>query len=154
MQPPRRPPRWETRHPNLSPKNYIETSEASDEYNCAGWAVNPADPGLWWPMPGQPEYYWPPGARRDNTLEAFVEGFGTLGYEVCDNADLEPGFEKIAVYALHGDSPQHVALQLPDGRWTSKLGDDEDIEHTTLHALTNGPYGRPELFMRRPRGGP
>lgn len=50
----------------------------------------------------------------------------------------------------------HVARQLPDGRWTSKLGPDEDIEHNDLHALEGDVgvyplcYGVVIRFMRRP----
>ena len=42
---------------------------------------------------------------------------------------LEPGFEKVALYAL-GGVPKHAARQLSSGRWSSKLGDLEDVEHT------------------------
>jgi hypothetical protein len=143
-------PSREARYPFLSAENYTVTSDATDEYNCVAWAAGVSDPGQWWPEPEAPEYYWPPGARRDNTLEAFAEGFGTLGYEVCESAALETGFEKIAVYALHGDSPQHVARQLRSGEWTSKLGGCEDIQHSRLEDLAGGMYGRPALIMRRP----
>ena len=47
---------------------------------------------------------------------------------------LEIGFEKVAIYSdAHG--PQHVARQLPDGKWTSKLGQQVDVEHSTLSVL-------------------
>lgn len=138
------------RFPFLEPHNYAVTSDETSDYNCAGWAAQTIDPGLWWPEPDVEEYYWPPGARRDNTLKAFVEGFGMLGYVVCDNPELETGFEKIAVYAAREVSPKHVARQLPDGRWTSKLGDYEDIVHVNLRDVAGGTYGWPVLYLRRP----
>src|SRR5258707_504293 len=54
--------------------------------------------------------------------------FTAVGYTVCDNDLLEPGYEKIALFAL-GGVPKHAARQLPTGQWTSKLGPMEDIEH-------------------------
>jgi hypothetical protein len=135
--------------PLLDPENYRITSEETDDYNCVGWAASEVDPGQWWPLPDAPEYYWPPGARTDETLEAFEDGFGRLGYVSCDDHTFDVGFEKIVVYASRG-VPTHVARQLPDGGWTSKLGSWEDIEHEEPRDLAGGLYGQPALFMRRP----
>ena len=139
----------ELRFPLLDADSYRVTSEATDDYNCVGWAADDIDPGQWWPLPDAPEYFWPEGARRDETLDAFIEGFGIIGYAVCANGELEPGLEKVAVYAARG-TPTHVARQLSDGRWTSKLGEWEDIEHANLRDLSGGMYGQLELFMSRP----
>lgn len=149
MEPRRLARRRELQFPLLDPTNYSVTSDATDEYNCVGWAANEIDPGQWWPLPDAPEYFWPPGARRDETLEAFIEGFGAIGFRVCEDGDLEPGIEKVAVYATRG-VPTHVARQLANGRWTSKLGEWEDIEHATLRDLSGGIYGQPALFLSRP----
>jgi hypothetical protein len=138
----------ERRFPLLDPGSYVVTSAETDTYNCVGWAADVTDPGQWWPLPDAPEYFWPECARRDETLEAFAEGFATLGYETCADGDYESDFEKIVVYAARG-VPTHVARQLPSGRWTSKLGAWEDIEHADLRALSGSMYGYPELFMRR-----
>jgi hypothetical protein len=51
---------------------------------------------------------------------------------------------------LNGFSPLYAARQLPNGRWTSKLGEWEDIEHA-LHDLTGMVYGSVVLVMKRPR---
>lgn len=137
------------RYPRLTDQNYIITSPESDDYNCAAWAVEDNE-RHWWPTL-LPDYYWPPGARRDDTLTAIVEGYSMLGYSVCDTSELEPGYEKIAIYA-DGDEPLHVARQLQSGRWTSKLGMDwEDIEHSELADLECDLYGSPRLFMRKRR---
>jgi hypothetical protein len=76
--------------------------------------------------------------------------FEALGYEVCDDRRLEPGYEKIAIYGLAG-SPEHAAKQLLDGSWSSKLGYLNDIVHATLEALEGPDYGSVEVIMRRPR---
>lgn len=143
----------EIRFPHLSLGNYRVQSPETENYNCAAWAVGEVEAGNWWPQPDL-EYFWPPDAPRDGTLEAFVEGYRIYGFEECSTADLEPGFEKIAIYATGMGSPQHVARQLPNGNWTSKLGRWEDIEHIGLSALAGGSYGQPVLFLRRPLNTP
>jgi hypothetical protein len=145
----RKPPHEDSNFPLLRRENYTEESPPSDEYNCAAWAVEVTD-DQWWPEPRVPRYKWPQGARRNGTIEAFIDGYGKLGFEVCDNPDLEDGFAKIAIYTTFAGSPKHVARQLPDGRWASKLGEGIDIYHATLNDLSAGGYGNPTHFMRRP----
>jgi hypothetical protein len=141
----------ERKFPNLllHPENYEVKSLETEDYNCAAWAVDVTDLGRWWPHPDDPTYYWPAGARRDDTLQAFIEGYAKFRYTVCASPDYEVGFEKIVVYA-DGDEPRHIARQLPNGRWSSKLGDWEDIEHLSLDDVSSDDYGRPSLFLRRP----
>ena len=92
--------------------------------------------------------YWPKDAPREVKLQAFIAAYAGLGYEVCSSGDLEPGFEKIALYAKPAGTPAHAARQLPNGKWTSKLGDEEDIEHD-LPGLECTRYGEVRQFMRR-----
>jgi len=47
--------------------------------------------------------------------------------------------------------PTHAARQLENGRWTSKLGELEDIEHD-LHHLASGAYGAVVQILKRPAG--
>jgi hypothetical protein len=70
-----------------------------------------------------------------------------MGYEVCDNPELEPGSEKVAIYTKDGE-PTHMALQRPSGQWTSKCGDWEDIVHT-LEGLEGSDYGSVATIMKR-----
>ena len=66
--------------------------------------------------------------------------------------------EKLAIYGdEHGFT--HVARQLENGRWTSKLGEQWDIEHE-LEAVAGQEsawpayrYGSVVAFMSRPRAG-
>lgn len=46
----------------------------------------------------------------------------------------------------------HAARQLPTGKWTSKLGRSEDIEHTTPEAVSGTTYGAMVCFMGRAIG--
>ncbi len=85
----------------------------------------------------------------DDNLPAFVAAFETLGYEPCADGALEGGFEKIAIYRSPS-GVQHVARQLGTGRWTSKLGGLEDIEHDSPTELEGVEYGRVVQYLRRP----
>jgi hypothetical protein len=131
--------------PRLEGEGWTKTSHHTPEYNCIAWAAGD-DERWWWPSP---ESYWPPGVSEDGSLECFVAAFRTRGYERCADAVLEPGFEKVALYADDAGQPTHAARQLPSGRWTSKLGTEMDIEHT-LAGLEGPVYGRVALFLRRP----
>lgn len=58
-------------------------------------------------------------------------------------------FEKLALYGS-AMMYTHAARQLPDGKWTSKLGQLEDITHTTTEAIEGGDYGEVVQYMKRP----
>ena len=53
------------------------------------------------------------------------------------------------IYAK-GDDYTHVARQLFDGRWTSKLGSGEDITHDSPEDILCDDYGDIVHFMKRP----
>ncbi len=88
-------------------------------------------------------------------MQAVVQAFAQVGYSRCKNGTLETGFEKIAIYATRDADkklqPEHASRQLVDGRWTSKMGNDEDIEHTTVADVSGPEYGKVLCYMRRPR---
>jgi hypothetical protein len=79
--------------------------------------------------------------------------FATLEYALCDSDNCEAGYEKIAIYGKgsEDDEYEHVARQLADGTWTSKLGPDDDINHPTLDSLAGGSYGKVLKIMKRKR---
>jgi hypothetical protein len=142
------------RYPNLRVGRFDWTSEPDERYNCAAFAL-----GLytdnWWPTDYE-GYAWPDGTHRDESLKSFGEGFALFGYEQCESGELEVGYEKLAIYAV--DDPdeteaaiKHVARQLPDGRWASKLGQAKDSEHPRLDDLAGPWYGVPRWYFRRRR---
>lgn len=98
--------------------------------------------------------YWPAGAPREVTLAAFTQAYGILGFRLCFDGALENGIQKLALYGkgpLGAEIPTHAALQLPSGRWTSKLGPFEDIDHETDDAVNGPVYGRRICYFSRPR---
>jgi hypothetical protein len=132
--------------PDLASTGYTITSPATPVYNCIAWAAGVVD-DWWWPDP-MGVSGWPLSAPRVETLEAFLIAFESLGYTRCDSPELEPGFEKVALYALDG-VPKHAARQLPSGRWSSKCGELEDIEHV-LDGLVGAWYGTVAHILKRP----
>jgi hypothetical protein len=135
--------------PRLRAPAYTVTSDATQTYNCIAWAAEDQS-SWWWPDP-QMLYFWPDAVPRAETLEAFVAAYELHGYERCDDSTLQPGFQKVALFANANGVPTHAARQLPDGRWTSKLGAAQDITHQ-LDDVGGADYGEPRLFMRRPGG--
>lgn len=137
----------EVAFPKLLGTPYTITSPKNTEYNCIAWAVG-EDQVFWWPDEWDIAY-WPEGVPREETQEAFIQAYGTLGYETCDNnINLEEGYEKVAIYVDDTGKPKHAARQLSSGLWTSKLGQSNDIEHT-LDGLTNSIYGQVGLILKR-----
>jgi hypothetical protein len=138
---------FEVLFPALQPLSYQVTSPTDTAYNCIAWAAGDTQT-WWWPDPDGLAY-WPAGASRTETVAAFVTALGSLGYSPCAGGQLEPGFEKVALFADAQGRPRHAARQLPDGRWTSKMGELEDIAHG-LHDLAGSVYGAVIQVLKRP----
>lgn len=135
--------------PNLHAGNFRVTRPANRrarKYNCIAWAA-----GIniqWWePVKGR---FWPPNIPRDYKVASLILAFQWAGFEICADGALEDGIEKIAIYA-DGDEYMHAARQLESGKWTSKIGPAEEIEHETLEDLEGPAYGHVATFMKRNR---
>ena len=127
---------------------FTVTSPASPDYNCIAWAAE--DTSRWWWPDAFGLYYWTEQAPRVETLEAFVAVFRSLGYEPCEDRRLEAGLQKIAIFVDSRGRPTHAARQLDNGNWTSKLGQQVDIEHDGLSDFPPGcAYGTVARIMRR-----
>ena len=141
--------------PNLTRSNSSKTSGIDWDYNCIAWAAErgPDEGECWWPIPDEEGfrnsgYTWPSGVDREENVESFIAAFQTLGYEVCENGEREPGWQKVVIYA-NANGPTHMARQLEDGRWTSKMGANVDLTHTTVEALEGPDYGVAVQYLRR-----
>ena len=133
--------------PGLRQGGFRITSPVSPNYNCVACAAG--ETHRWWDALPEQGAYWPPGAPPAVSLGSLTLVFQALGYEECQSAATQAGFEKIALYADQQGSPTHVARQLPSGSWTSKLGALEDIEHASLESLEGTNYGKVVRVMRR-----
>lgn len=138
--------------PFLTDLNCEVTSPPSKKYNCLAWAAA-EDFRVWWPDP-MGTGYWPLTVPREESIAAFLQAYGTLGFGLCFDGTLEAGVEKLAIYgtgALGAETPTHAALQLEGGEWTSKLGQFEDIKHAIPDAVNGPAYGRVVCYLSRPR---
>jgi hypothetical protein len=87
----------EDHFPELRGIAFEVTGPRDPAYNCIAWAAGVSD--TWWHPTGDPEKtYWPAGIPREQTLAASQVAFESLGYAVCEHADLEPGYEKVALF--------------------------------------------------------
>jgi hypothetical protein len=141
---------WEPAFPNLGKWEERSLSThvggPTPRYNCYAFAAGD-DTRRWEPDPSM-QYYWPT-SNRAFTIPAFIEGYQTRRYEVCSDGVLEDGYEKIVFYVDSSRIVQHAACQISDGRWISKLGDEEDIIHETPQSLASAVYGQPVCYMKR-----
>lgn len=131
--------------PRLTPTNHRVTSPADETYNCTAWAAGVS--GQWW----QPGNVWPgPDTDPEYEPEALARVYQGIGFVPCPDGSLEPGCEKVALYSDDTGEWSHAARQLPTGKWTSKLGNMEDIEHDTPEDVAGGPYGEVFAYLKRP----
>lgn len=119
------------------------TSDPESLYNCIAWATG--DNTDWWSH--KSGYKWP--AKRTPMVTSLIAVFRSVGFKKCENGSAEEGYEKVALYAKYGVW-KHAARQIRSGKWASKLGEDEDIEHENPECLCGDDYGEIYCYMRRP----
>jgi hypothetical protein len=137
-------------YPNLNAANHRDIiGTPDDRYNCVAWAAG-IDNEWWEPAPGKT---WPGNAPRGlagHKVAALMLVFASVGFVECNDGSLEEGIEKIAIYA-DGDEWMHAARQLESGKWMSKMGENEQIEHDTPEDLVGPAFGQVAAFMKRKR---
>ena len=132
--------------PNLDADNHRDTSLPDGLYNCIAWAAG-IDNDWWDPAR---KHFWPANVPRDYKVTSLILAYESVGFVLCGDDSQEEGFEKVAIYAIDNEYT-HAALQLESGKWTSKMGPDEDIEHDTPHNLAGPCFGQVTAFMKRKR---
>ena len=139
--------------PNLASTAFEKTSEYDESYNCFAWAVGwthcRIDPG-----PPRVGDYWPKNVQRGTSVRSSVEALNAEGFNVCESGDYEHGFIMIALYADKRGSAKHAARLREDGRWSSKLGDWDDIAHCDLNAVGGADYGTAVRFLKKANPSP
>lgn len=130
--------------PNSFASPFLITSQEDDRYNCVTWSMN--DTKRWWDW--EEDAFWIEGIPQDGKLTTFEKLFNKLGFEICFNEEYEIDYQKIVLFSVDGTHCMHVARQLKNGNWTSKLGVSHDVEHT-LVAMEGGIYGDGVVFMKR-----
>ncbi len=119
--------------PNLTSNKFEYTSLKTDDYNCIAWALDKVDEWMQIRDMGRLIY----------ESQRYIDLFRQHGFEECDWYDSNRDFRHIAVYIdTKTGRFKHVARQLPDGSWTSKLGEWEDIMHHSPFSLIGKSYKR------------
>ena len=117
------------------------TSPSNHDYNCIAWALGKDDCWMWPEEDAEGVTAWP-GSSVDTDIQSLMEAFKRLGFEECDDECLEEGKLKIALYCYPGTTEcTHAARQLANGLWTSKLGESNDIQHSTPYTIQGRLYG-------------
>lgn len=132
--------------PGLAHGHFRLASPQDHRYNCIAFAAD--ETGRCWHPSTFRGLFCPDGTPREDTLNGWAASFATLGYRSCESVRPEAGVEKVAIYGTP-ELPLHMTRQLPDGRWASKLGPREDIEHD-LEGLEGDEYGTVLLVLARP----
>ncbi len=103
--------------PNLARGEFQVVCPASDRYNCVAYAAGDTSQ----PWSDELEDFWPLQVARDPTIRGLEKLFRWLEFKKCNGPRLEGAYQKVALYASKG-LWTHAALQMPNGRWRSKLG--------------------------------
>jgi hypothetical protein len=93
---------------------------------------------------------WTAGARYRFGLEAPISAYEVIGYRLCPGGGPVPeeGYDKVALYAEN--SEWRRAAKLPeDGRWSSELGDLEDVSRDSPEDVCGKFHGELACFMLR-----
>ena len=89
-------------------------------------------------------------ATTEWDLSVVVSAYESERFTPCDQENFEANFDKIAIYCNNDGEPTHAAKQLSNGRWSSKLGTLEDVEHDLPELEGSDPaYGKVQVLMKR-----
>lgn len=132
--------------PSLNDDNCEEKSARDFNYNCLAFALG--DTHNWWEPPGQfGYYYWPPGFSNDASVATVTAIIKLHGFVVEIKPYVMPVAESVAIYA-QGEEWTHFA-RFANGMWLSKVGEDNDIAHSSLELLEGALYGKVVKVLSR-----
>jgi hypothetical protein len=130
--------------PNSEKESFLITSPETKTYNCLAWALG--DNENWWEA--DEDSYWLPDLPENDDIATIVLLFEKFGFETCAENGHEVGFEKVALFSKDQIVCTHIARQLDNGFWTSKLGVSYDVQHS-LPAMEGGMYGDVYVFLKK-----
>jgi hypothetical protein len=100
-----------------------------------------------------PPNVWPVDLPPDESFANVHTLLSRLGFVDCDDdRAIDPRITiVVAIFLDDGSKPAHFAQQQANGKWLSKLGDGNDIEHRTTQSVEGGANGTLAHKMCRPR---
>jgi hypothetical protein len=128
--------------------NFCYSSYKKRGYNCVAYALGVENKD--WDMLVFAKMF----GLNKNDLDHSANGYAIIfrekfGFEICQESEKEEGFKKIALYENNEGDFKHLSLQLENGKWTSKMGVYEDINHRDLNSISGDFYGHPVMFMKK-----
>src|SRR6266436_2853677 len=123
----------ETWCPRLRGTNWRIASRPRKRYNCIAWAVG--DTLQRWDL-GKGNH-WPQGVPQRYNFGCLVRAYIAAGFSVCTTTEgrvFDAAYETVVLFEKSG-LWEHAAKLLKNGMWSSKLGDCEDIEHSTPESV-------------------
>lgn len=141
-----------------SDKDFKITSPENPNYNCIGWAYNYNN--RWMQPPDGTKVfdgvssYWPANICEDQDIDCLIDAFIAKGYSICSSWEHEKGYQKVALYTKIGTRLwTHASRELTQppvtGKWTSKLGAQNDIQHSNPYTIEGYIYGKVYCIMKR-----
>lgn len=133
------------------------TSPDTPDYNCIAWAFGGyKDKWIQPPSYTRPPYdaivWWPDDVAEGLEIDYLVELFESKGFKKCADWKHEDGYQKVALYIKDGNWT-HASRELVDkkvcGKWISKLGPMNDIQHGTPYTIEGDCYGEVYCIMKR-----
>ena len=131
--------------PSLNRRNCKKKSPDDFNYNCLAFVLG--DRANWWEPPGEFGFYWPPGFSPDLKVETVTAIIKLHGFVMELEPNAIPFADSVAIYAKGGEW-EHFA-KFTDGTWTSKIGEDHDIAHSSLKLLEGDLYGKVVKILSR-----
>lgn len=141
--------------PNLEDDvNFEILSQATPVYNCIAWAMQLDD--RWVDPCDRPGHWWPKNVEKTSSPSALIHAFEAMGFTLCDNHNLEEGFDKVVLYKKEdADQWTHAARIVSEDVEYSKFGEGWDGMHSTNVLCETGKgfaglsYGIPYAYMKR-----
>ena len=106
---------------------------STNTYNCIAWSVGVVSNWVW------------PAGKTNARVSDFDVLYGSYGFRRISTLDysLQPGVQKIVLYADSKGNCTHGSWQNIDGTWTSKLGSGPLIRHAVPDVFGANDYGHP-----------
>lgn len=133
--------------PNLgSDDKFKVNSPLTDVYNCIAFAMGLTD--RWVDIFAYPGHWWPPIEERSENKDSLVKAFEYMGFEICDNADVEDGYDKVVLFCKD-EKWTHAARIVANGVEHSKFGKGWDAFHGGNNIFHGSDYGDEYAYMKR-----
>lgn len=137
--------------PGLRNTSWAVKSRRTKGYNCIAWAAR--EKNRRWDIVPLKGCYWPKAVKRKAGIAYLVAAYAAHGFEACPKQEgciFDHAYDKIVLYERNAEWT-HAARLLEGGKWTSKLGNIQDIIHPTPESLICTTYGEPMVYMKRKR---